>query len=227
MAKYIGLLTSDMRGKIGGIVTSRGRTGTTIKAKAVPAGQPTLLQNNIRVQVASATYAWRLLSNSERNSWGAIANTLLWTNSLANTFTPTALQLWTQAYVNASYFGTTPATTATGYPSDIVPIVSAELAVVGAEVIALVSSASGEYTGSWLLYVSAAIKSSRNYTKTISRKNVAAVTDNGDINIAVGYLEAFGYRPTAGQITAARFVPVLNGTYYSGTPYLANLTYLA
>ena len=44
MARYIGTLTSDARGKLGGLVLTRARNGTNLKAHAVPVNKATIME---------------------------------------------------------------------------------------------------------------------------------------------------------------------------------------
>jgi len=108
MAKYIGTLTSDARGKVGGLVLTRARNGTNIRAMAVPVNPATVRQVYTRGIIGAALSAYRQLTAPQQGSWSLFAALYTWTNSLAQPFTPTGLQLWTQAYVNAARFGTMP-----------------------------------------------------------------------------------------------------------------------
>jgi len=221
MAKYLGLLTTDMRGKIGGIVASRGRTGTTLKAKGVPRLAPTPAQNIQRSRLASALFAWRQLTTLQQLSWGGIAATLTWSNSLANTFTPTGLQLWTQAFINQATLNAVPPSTAGGSPSTVVPITTVTIVTSTGVAQLLVNLTGPTYTGNWAAYLSAPIPASVNYTKTTARRLVAVVAGGNFNFFQTAYIAAFGALPPVGAYTSVRVVPI-DPTYgYSGTIFNA------
>lgn len=218
MAKYIGLITSDMRGKIGGIVASRSIGGTTMKAKRVPRVGASLLQQQRRVTFAAALNAWRNLTYTERGGWTTGALSLTWTTSLAVSFTPTGLQLWQQAFVNAAAFGTTPPGTYSGAPAEIVPIVNATLTGMAGLYSLLVYPAFGSYTGAWCAYMSPIIPFTRNYVKTISRKLCGANNGGNLLTLNSTFEEIWGPLPAPGPTVALRVLAVHPTTYVSGNP---------
>lgn len=225
MAKYLGTITSDMRGKFGGLVASRARSGVTLKATAAPRQTGSQLQSNQRVRFAAALYAWRNLTGAEMAGWGTGALALLWTNSLGVTYTPTGLQLWQQAWVNADLLGTTPPATYSGTPSTIVPVVDAALTGSAGAYDLTVSPSSGSYTGAWLGFLSTIIPVSRIYTKSIARKccggNLA-----GDLVVLGSAFEAiWGPLPAPGPLVSVRIMPVQPTTFVSGTPFIGTIPF--
>jgi hypothetical protein len=224
MAKYIGLLTSDMRGKIGGVVAGRSRSGTTLKAQAVPRQAPSLLQSAQRARFSAALQVWRSLTATQQSGWGTGALALTWKNSLGQTYVPTGLQLWQQAFVNASFIDQFPPTTYSGSPSDIVPITLAVLASGGTYFQLEVEDMSGPYTGTFLAFVSSQIPTTRLYTKTISRKSMGGAIGTDLLTTGSDFLNQYGPIPSSGAIVALRIVPIHPTTYVSGTEFQSNIT---
>jgi hypothetical protein len=227
MAKYIGTLTSDMRGRVGGVVFSRSRSGVTVKAMKMPKATPSVLQSAQRAALAASLYDWRQLTNAEQVSWAAVAATLTWTNSLAQTYTPTGLMLWTQAYINAVAFGEVPPGTCGSTPSAVVPITGADLVGSSVNYVLTVYPASGTYSGRWLAYASPILPASRVYTKTIGRRPIAAVISGNFSFIGPAWTRAWGPLPSPGPSTSLRIVPCHPTYFYSGTEYIANTQFLA
>lgn len=220
MAKYLGLLSTDMRGKIGGVVASRGRSGTTFRSKAIPNASPTPHQNTQRIRLAAAMYAWRQLIDFEQLSWGSIAATQVWTNSLAQTYTPTGLQLWQQAWINAAYFGEIPPSTATGSPTTVIPVDQLALTVSGVNLNGTAYNSGSPYIGSWILFVSQTISPSITYVKTISMIEVAASTSYVTLPFGPRYSARYGPLPTFDSSVAYRALAVDPVNFYSGTPLI-------
>jgi hypothetical protein len=227
MAKYLGILTSDMRGKLGGLVASRGRSGVTLKAQAVPRQQGTLLQQQQKVRFAAALQAWRAMTGTQQAGWGTGALALLWTNSLGTTYTPTGLQLWQQAWVNAALLSTTPPATYSGSPSDIVPIVDATLIGSAGSYTLTVYPSSGSYTGAWVSFLSTVIPQTLNYTKTLSRKFCGGALAGDSTVLGSTFESIWGPLPAPGPYVSLRVVPVHPTTFVSGTVFISTLQFTA
>jgi hypothetical protein len=221
MAKYLGLLSTDMRGKIGGVVASRGRSGTTFRSKAIPNASPSKAQSTQRIRLAAAMYAWRELNDFEQLSWGAIAATQVWVNSLAQTYTPTGLQLWQQAFINAAFFGELPPNTATGSPTAVVPVDACALVVSGISLTGTAYNSGSPFIGSWILFVSRTLSPSINYVKTISMIQVAATTSYVTTPFGPRYSNRYGALPAVGSSVALRALAVDPVNFYSGTPFIS------
>jgi hypothetical protein len=222
MAKYLGLLSTDMRGKIGGLVASRGRSGTTLRAKVTPTAAPSKLQATQRTRMAAALQSWRSLTEFNQLSWGSIAAAQTWTNSLAQTYVPTGLQLYQQAFINAAYFGVVPPATATGSPSTITPINAVQPAFSGVNATATAYDTAGTYAGSWILFMSAPLSPSVNYIKSISMAVMRSYYQTTAGNFYAQYISRYGNAPVVGAAVALRALPVDITNYYSGTPFLVS-----
>lgn len=225
MAKYIGTLTSDARGKVGGIVLTRARNGTNLKAHAVPRNTATQRQNDQQTTMAASLFAWRQLTDTEQVSWGAIATVQTWRNSLAQTFVPTGLQLWTQAFSNASYLGTVPPNTAAGSPSSVEPITAVTITGDTSGYILEVAPASGSYSGAFLIFMSGPIPQSRNYTRTIGRRFIGSNSGGNFISLGYGWLNAWGPYPPNFTVANVRALPIDPTYYYTGTEFNANIIF--
>ncbi len=222
MAKYLGTLTSDARGKVGGIILSRSRAGTTIKGHAVPVNPSTPRQQLIRTSLAAAGRAWRALDGSTQAGWVLLADTYTWTNSLGTNYTPTGQQLFTQAYINAAQYGTVPGVPDLGAPPVLDPITNIEVFGDGTFLIFLASDPLGGYTKPWLLYASRPLQSALTYTKTIARRLVGINAGTNEIIATAAYTAAFGLLPPAYSYITFRAVGVDPTLYISATPYVAS-----
>lgn len=218
MAKYIGTLTSDARGKVGGLVLSRGRNGTNIRAHVVPVNPATNLQTQVRGTLGASQSAWRALDAGQRASWLAFATYFIWTNPLGQMYVPTGLQLWTQAYVNAAAFSTAPPSTWAGVVPILAPLVAISLTEVSYDLYAYATDSSGPHNAPWILYSSGAVSATVNYVKKYSRRFMFSSYSAAGVEFSGAYVGAYGRLPLIGQQLALRGVAVDPTTYISATP---------
>jgi hypothetical protein len=218
MAKYIGTLTSDARGKVGGIVFSRGRNGTNLRAHVIPINPSTALQTGVRGTLAASQGAWRALNAFQRTSWQSFASYFIWANPLGQLYTPTGLQLWAQAYINAAAFGTTPPATWSGAVPILAPLVALALTRYGYDLYCAASDAGGYHVAPWILYSSGPVSPVVNYVKKTSRKFMFSTYSSVNVQFSAPYVDAYGVLPAIGRVLALRGVAVDATTFISATP---------
>lgn len=217
MAKYIGLLSSDMRGKVGGVTFSRARGATTLSAKALQSGSQSIWQRNSSQGFVAALPAWRALSAANQLTWTNTAATVVWTNSLGTTWNPTGLQLWTQCYTYAQIFGYPVPSTA---PMSLLlppPIIALELLTGGSGVTAYPVTGAGAATPPYLLAMSRPINAGISYTKSISKIIVEAVYPGNHVGVSASYFQRYGVHLATGMTIACRVTPCYPDVWNSGT----------
>jgi hypothetical protein len=224
LAKYIGTLTSDARGKVGGLVLTRARNGTNIRAMAVPVNPATTRQIYTRGIIGAALSAYRQLTAPQQGSWSLFAALYTWTNSLAQPFTPTGLQLWTQAYVNATRFGTTPPGSWSGTPPVLYPVTAASLVYTSGNWFLFATRSTPGIYYPFIVYASGVVPSSVNYVRRLARRYITAVSGVYYTNIAPGWTAAYGSTPRAGLTIAVCVTSVDPTTYISAAPFVSALT---
>lgn len=70
MAKIkFGMMMTDARGKLGGQVFSKNRSGAYIRSKVTPTNPQTTFQSIVRQQFGALSQAWSALTSDERLSW--------------------------------------------------------------------------------------------------------------------------------------------------------------
>jgi hypothetical protein len=94
MAKYKGILWSDARGKMNGVVFSRNTFGTYIRNLASPVQPRTPAQLNIRAILQNLSRRWRTLTAAQQAAWNALAQQVVLTDTLGNPYHPTGQQLY-------------------------------------------------------------------------------------------------------------------------------------
>jgi hypothetical protein len=223
MAKYIGTITSDARGKVGGLVLTRGSNGTNLKAHAVGVNVRSPFQMANRQSVAQSVIAWRLLTDANRTTWSLLAAQYTYLNSLAQAYTPTGLQLWTQAFVNAATLGTTPPPSTATTPPSVAPVTDAAIIISFPSIHISVFNGGTGYTGAWSASISTVIRATVTYMQGTRRRPMAAASGANTVNIGAAYLAAWGPTPQIGDTVNVRVVPFDPVSFVSGTPLIQSV----
>lgn len=92
--KYIGLISSDARGKNGGNVASRNRFGTYLRRHVSPVQPRTASQQSNRQAFGAISSAWRSITAAEQQGWNTLATTVTFKNTLGAAYSPTGAQLF-------------------------------------------------------------------------------------------------------------------------------------
>lgn len=224
--RYIGTISSDARGKLGGMVATRARNGTNFKAHAAPVNPRSVYQQVQRATMAAAVSAWKAIGATNQLRWGVLAAQYLYTNSLAQTYRPSGLQLWVQAYVNSSLAGTTLPAYAPSTPPSFYSVSSIILNNTGTVLSLSLFYVFGAYTGYATFSASSVLSPTINYTKNIRRRPMGAAHAASYNDITSAWTKAYGALPPVGSLVSVRVVSMDSGTSISGTPlaYLATVT---
>lgn len=74
LVKWSGIAVTDGRGKVGGSVLSKSRSGATVRNKVTSVNRKSSGQSYARALLTAFTQNWRVLTQSQRNEWIAAAN---------------------------------------------------------------------------------------------------------------------------------------------------------
>lgn len=88
---------TDGRGKLGGQVASKNRSGSYIRTKVTPVNPNTSFQSAVRQRLGMLSSAWGALSESQRLAWNESANSGQWnkTDIFGDASRPTGKNLFT------------------------------------------------------------------------------------------------------------------------------------
>ena len=224
MAKYIGLLSSDARGKIGGTVMSRSTAGTTLKGHAVPKKPTTLLQQQSQQGMANAITAWRGLTTIQQTSWVTYAAGVVYTDSLGVGYSPSGLQLYTQAFINARRVGAVPPATIPGLTFLPPPIFTVGLSYSGGALNITADTGTATYPSIYFASLSPPIASSVNYIRSARYRFLRYLIDGNPYSVATAYVRAFGSLPAPGQRVAVKVMPIEPTAFISGATTILAVT---
>ena len=100
-----GALMVDGRGKIGGQVASKNRSGSYMRNKVTPSNPNTAAQVAVRNMLSTASSAWSSLTNTQRAGWDGAVNDWVGTNVFGDVVKPTGKNLFTKLNINLMNIG--------------------------------------------------------------------------------------------------------------------------
>lgn len=123
-----GMFVVDGRGKVGGHVLTKTRSGATVRTKVTPANPQTSYQGLARSIFGSISTAWRDLSESNRASWQGAVDSFTKTNAFGDSYSPSGKNLFTG--LNASLLNIDqPMITTAPAPIAVPPVVASAVTV--------------------------------------------------------------------------------------------------
>ena len=89
-----GAIVTDGRGKIGGQVASKNRSGAYLRTKVTPVNRQTASQTVIRNRMSGLAQSWRSLTEAQRTAWNASVSDFAKTNIFGDLVNPTGFNLY-------------------------------------------------------------------------------------------------------------------------------------
>lgn len=106
-----GAFVTEGRGKIGGTVASRNRSGAYMRNKVTPLNPSTIAQSEARSRLADFSTNWRNLTEVQRTQWNSAAMNFPRTNVFGDVVVPTGKNLYTRLNINLELIGESAITT--------------------------------------------------------------------------------------------------------------------
>ena len=105
MAKIkFGMMMTDARGKLGGQVFSKNRSGAYVRTKVTPVNPRTDLQQSNRSLLGSLSSAWSNLTETQRSAWNSAVDNWQKTNVFGDLQKPPGKNLFTSLNKNRAYW---------------------------------------------------------------------------------------------------------------------------
>lgn len=95
-----GAMMVDARGKLGGHVFTKARSGATIRTKVTPLNGQTSAQGAVRSTFGTLSQSWRTLSEEQRIAWNNKAATVGKTNVFGDSYFPSGKNLYVAINTN-------------------------------------------------------------------------------------------------------------------------------
>lgn len=201
-----GAFITEGRGKAGGTVFSKSRSGAYARNKVTPVNRRTSPQQQRRSTLAYFAQNWRALSESQRNTWiTAALNGYTATNIFGDTIKRSGIGLYTGLNINLTLVGESPITEAPVQGSVQNPLTIDPAAAAGANTIFI----NGDWGGgvdvvpantALLVLSSGAVSTGINFVSSKLRifGQLSAADDTGTVNLNSDYEAVFG-ATVAGQ----------------------------
>lgn len=97
-----GAIVTDGRGKIGGHVASKNRSGAYMRTKVTPVNPNTTAQSKARNLLTSFSQMWRTLTDEQRKAWSGAVSDYAKTDIFGDIKKPTGLNLFIKVNTNLS-----------------------------------------------------------------------------------------------------------------------------
>lgn len=137
-----GMMMTDARGKLGGQVFTKTRSGATIRTKVTPANPNTSAQSLARSRFGLISSEWRLLDEADRATWNSAVSNYSKTNIFGDTYLPSGKNLFVSLNSNLLSVGISSFMTAP------LPVSVPSLLLTTAEVVVVDEEINLTYTGS-------------------------------------------------------------------------------
>lgn len=95
-----GAIVVDGRGKLGGHVFTKTKSGATMRTKVTPVNPQTAAQASARSRLGGNSQAWASLSEEQRSGWNALASETSKTNIFGDQYFPSGKNLFTSVNNN-------------------------------------------------------------------------------------------------------------------------------
>ena len=100
-----GMMMTDARGKLGGHVFTKAKSGATIRTKVTPLNPKTSAQSEARSALGANSQAWRVLTETQRLAWNSAAQEVSKTNAFGDTYFPSGKNYFTAVNNNIRNVG--------------------------------------------------------------------------------------------------------------------------
>lgn len=213
-----GALVVDGRGKIGGHVASKNRSGSYLRTKVTPVNPQTVSQQGVRNKFTLNSQAWRGLSQLLRDAWNSAVEDFKSTDIFGDLKSPSGFNLFMRLN-NQLLAVFQPVITAPPLPGSIFAFTSLSVTAdtTGGTMNAVFAPAI-PVGSSVIVLATPGLSPGKNFVKSEFRQIAVLVT--GDLtpeDLASAYIAKFGALPTVGKKVFIGFKVVNDLTGQAGT----------
>lgn len=224
MKMKFGAIVTDGRGKIGGHVASKNRSGAYLRTKVTPVNAQTAFQTAVRNRLAGFSQAWRGLTQAQRAAWNAAVGDFAKTNIFGDLVSPTGFNLYQRLNNNLTRIGEA-SIDVPPVPGAITDIVIGVLTVAaGASTVSLAYVAGGDATSEIEVWATPSVSAGVSFVKSefrlIGRFTANAATP---FVASAAYAAKFGSLVgAAGKKVFVKTVAISTVTGQAGVPQIAS-----
>jgi hypothetical protein len=219
MKMKFGAIIVDGRGKIGGHVASKNRSGAYLRTKVTPVNAQTGYQLSVRNRFTSLAQAWRGLTQEQRDAWNGAVSDFQKTDIFGDLRTPTGFSLYQRLNNNILLIGESAISTPP-LPSEVGEVVATELeAESGTQSLSLTLADDVPAGTNVKVFATAPQSAGRSFVK--SEYRLIGVLDpeaTTPVDLLSDYQAKFGSTGEAGQKIFVKVQAVNATTGQTGTP---------
>lgn len=105
MKVKFGMIVTEGRGKLGGHVFSKNRSGAIVRTKVTPINGKTNAQMSARGLLTTFSQNWAGLTQAQRDAWNGAVDSFKKTNIFGDQYKPTGKNLYTKLNINLALIG--------------------------------------------------------------------------------------------------------------------------
>lgn len=213
-----GLVVTDGRGKLGGHVLSKNRSGAIVRTKVSPANAQTTAQQLVRNRLTTYSQGWRSLTQAQRDAWNAAVGDFQRTNVFGDLVSPSGFNLYQRLNNNIVNVGGTPITTPPAVVGVTPSTLSGIVAIIAGDVLTCAFSPTVAADMAVKVFATAPLSAGRNYVKSDFRQvTVLDAAETSTYDLYAEYVAKFGSIGSPGQKIFVKFITVNSVTGEVGT----------
>jgi len=218
MKMKFGAIVTDGRGKIGGHVASKNRSGAYLRTKVTPVNGQTSAQTQIRNRFTVLAQGWRGLTEEQRAAWNTAVSDFMRTNIFGDSVKPTGSTLYQRLNNNLVNVGVSPILVPP-LPAAVGEVTAVSIAIAaGAGTMSLIMSGAVPADTKVKVWACGPVSAGKSFVKSeyrlISILEPLAATP---VNMKAAYEAKFGSVGLAGQKIFVKVVAVNATTGQEGT----------
>jgi len=218
MAKIkFGQMIAEARGKVAGLVFSRGAYGAYMRQRVTPINPKTVAQGAVRSSLAAASQAWSSLTDAQRLVWASHVDNFKKTNNIGDSVTLTGFNLFVSLNRNATVIGAAPLTAFVGYEKPAAVLTLSGTISHAPEKLEIAFTPAIPAADKWVVYATRPVSEGKNFVKSEFRQ--IYVMDSADVtpmDLTAAYVALFGAIPQSGEACFVKIRPIKVATCASG-----------
>jgi len=194
MKVKFGALVVDGRGKIGGHVMSKNRSGAYMRTKVTPTNPNTASQSAVRSILTGLSQAWRGLTQAQRNAWNGAVSSFATTDIFGDIKNPSGINLYVKLNANLAEVGVSAISLPPLPESVAAPILGAITATAGSPAFTVAFTPTPVPADtSYIVRCTAQVSPGKKFVKNLYRNvSVIAAAAASPANILAAYVAKFG-----------------------------------
>jgi hypothetical protein len=219
MKMKFGAIVVDGRGKIGGHVASKNRSGAYLRTKVTPVNAQTSFQLGVRNVFTGFAQAWRGLTQAQRDAWNAAVGDFTRTNVFGDSVAPTGFNLFQRLNNNLS-IASIAQINVPPLPSEVGVVVADSLtAAVGVPAMSLVLTGAVPAGTAAKVFATAPMSAGKAFVKNLYRLiDVLPPAEGTPVDLLAAYTAKFGGTGTIGQKIYVKVEAINTTTGQTGQP---------